>query len=136
MLSKKLKSKQRNYEVSTIRVYVQSAEENFARGVDHTDVLWGVVIIQIADIIEKYGISIADVTTGDFLVTEVDSERKLLDEINKFSPSEIICNEAMYMSGADLSDLKNRLGITISSLDSWYFDDNSCEKVLKEHFDF
>ena len=42
----------------------------------------------------EYGISIADVTTGDFFVTEVDTERKLLDELNKFSPSEIICNEA------------------------------------------
>ena len=33
--------------------------------------------------VDKYGISIADVTTGDFFVTEVDSERKLLDELNK-----------------------------------------------------
>ena len=44
-------------------------------------------IMCIVYAVDKYGISIADVTTGDFFVTEVDSERKLLDELNKFSPS-------------------------------------------------
>ena len=44
-----------------------------------------------------FGISSADISTGDYLVTEVRSERTLLDEIYKFSPSEIICNEAFYM---------------------------------------
>ena len=41
-------------------------------------------IVYLAD---KYGISLADVSTGDYYVTEVDSERKLIDEINKFAPS-------------------------------------------------
>ena len=62
---------------------------------------------------DRYGISIADVTTGDYYLTEVDTERKLLDEIHKFAPSEIICNEAFYMTGMDFEDLKHRLGIAI-----------------------
>ena len=82
----------------------------------------------------RYGISIADVTTGDFFVTELDSERKLLDELSKYMPSEIICNEAFFMSGIDLDDLRNRLGITIYSLDSWYFSDELATKTLLEHF--
>ena len=45
-----------------------------------------------------YGISAIDITTGDYYVTEVDNERKLLDEINKFAPSEIICNDSFYVS--------------------------------------
>lgn len=84
--------------------------------------------------VEKYGVSIADVTTGDFLVTEVDSERKLLDEINKFSPSEIICNEAFYMSGMDITEMKNRLHVAITSLDSWYFGDELAKETLLGHF--
>ena len=83
---------------------------------------------------EQYGLAVADVTTGDYFVTELDSARKLMDEIAKYAPSEIVCNESLYVSGIDLEDLKERLGITIYPLDSWYFDDNSCEKVLKEHF--
>ncbi len=84
--------------------------------------------------IDKYGISIADVTTGDFFVTEVDTERKLIDEINKFSPSEIICNEAFYMSGVDVSDMKERLRIAVTSLDAWYFGDDLAKETLLSHF--
>ena len=84
--------------------------------------------------VEKYGIAISDVTTGDFFVTEVDSERKLMDEINKFSPSEIICNEAFYMSGVDVIDMKERLRIAVTSLDSWYFGDDLAKETLLSHF--
>ena len=45
----------------------------------------------------KYGVSVADVTTGAYYVTELDSERKLLDEISKYMPSEIISNEAFFV---------------------------------------
>ena len=88
-------------------------------------------IVYMAD---RFGVSIADISTGDYLVTEVDSERKLFDEITKFAPSEIICNESFLVSGMDLEDLKNRLGISLSSLESWYFDDEMCKKTLMEHF--
>ena len=82
----------------------------------------------------SYGVSIADVTTGEYKVAEIETQEKLFDEIYKCMPSEIICNEAFYMSGMDLDDLKERLGITIYSLDAWYFDDEICERTLKDHF--
>lgn len=83
---------------------------------------------------EIFGISVADVTTGDYYVTEADSERTLLDEINKFDPTEIICNEAFHMSGFPIDEVKARLGITVYSLEPGYFDERSCQKILKEHF--
>ena len=82
----------------------------------------------------KTGISMADVTTGDYYLTEVDDIRKLQDEIHKYEPSEIICNEQFFVSGYDIEDLKNRLGITIYSLASHYFDEDSCRKNLMKHF--
>ena len=88
-------------------------------------------IVYIAD---RYGVSVADITTGDYFVTELEDSAKLMDEIYRFSPSEIICNEAFYMSGMDLDDMKDRLGITIYSLDAWYFDDEICRQKLLEHF--
>nr|WP_217935019.1 DNA mismatch repair protein MutS [Enterocloster clostridioformis] len=81
-----------------------------------------------------YGISTADISTGDFMVTEVDSERELFDEINKFSPSEIICNNALYMSGVDMDGLKNRYQVVITALDSRFFGEESCRRILMEHF--
>ena len=83
---------------------------------------------------DRYGVSTADVTTGDYYVTELETERKLLDEIHKFSPSEIICNEAFYMSGMDFEDLKHRLGIAVYDLDTWYFSDETAQNTLLSHF--
>ena len=83
---------------------------------------------------DRFGVSIADITTGECLVTEVDLQRKLLDEINKFMPAEIICNQAFLVCGVDVEDLKGRLSIALSALDDWYFDDSTCEQTLKEHF--
>ena len=91
-------------------------------------------IMCIAYIGDHYGISSADITTGDYYVTEVDSERKLLDEVNKYQPTEIICNEAFYISGIDIDDMKNRMGIVVYSLDAWYFSDETAQMTLKEHF--
>ena len=91
-------------------------------------------IMSIVYLADKYGVAICDVTTGDFFVTEVDSERKLLDEMNKYAPSEVICNEAFYMSGVDIEDMKNRLSIAVSSLDAWYFGDELAKETLLSHF--
>lgn len=81
-----------------------------------------------------FGIAIVDITTGDFFVTEVENNRALLDEIYKFMPSEIICNDAFLLTGIDIDDLKNRLNITVFQLESWYFDDDMCKKALTDHF--
>lgn len=91
-------------------------------------------LMSIVYIDEIFGISIVDITTGDYYVTEVNSRRALIDEINKFSPTEIICNNAFYMSGIDIEDMKCRLNISIFSLESWYFDDELCNRALTNHF--
>ena len=83
---------------------------------------------------DLFGISVVDVTTGEYRLTEVDGLGKLLDEINKFMPSELICNESFYISGVDVEDLKERLGISISSLAPHYFDQECCKKSLCRHF--
>ena len=88
-------------------------------------------IVYIAD---RYGVSVADVSTGEYFVTEITDGERLNDEIFRFSPSEIICNESFYMSGINLDRLKDKLGISVYALDSWYFNDDQCKEKLKEHF--
>ena len=91
-------------------------------------------IMSVAYISNRFGIAFADVTTGAFMVTEVEKLRNLLDELYKFSPAELICNEAFCMSGVDLEELRNRLHLSVSALDNWYFDDDFCQRTLKDHF--
>ncbi len=83
---------------------------------------------------KSFGVAVTDITTGEFLVTELSSIRALLDEIYKYAPSEIICNEAFYMSGVDLEALKGRVNFLATALDSRYFDEELCANTLKEHF--
>ena len=101
------------------------------QALDETKNNYIMCIVYIAD---RYGVAIADISTGDYFVTELPDSSRLMDEIYKFSPSEIICNEAVYMSGMDLDAMRDKLGITIYSLDSWYFDDAVCKDKLLEHF--
>ena len=82
----------------------------------------------------RIGVSIVDVTTGDFYMTEVEGLAKLQDEIYKYMPTEIICNDAFVMSGYDIKDLKGRLGMAVYTLEPWYFDDDGCRKCLMNHF--
>ena len=82
----------------------------------------------------RYGISIADVTTGDYFVTEMEKSQELLDEIYKFTPSEIIYNHAFCMSGTDLEHLENQIHFVVSALEDRYFNEENCQKILIEHF--
>ena len=91
-------------------------------------------LMAIVCMADRFGVSIADISTGDYLVTEVDGCRKLLDEITKFAPTEIICNDSFFVSGVDVEDLKNRLGIAVNALENWYFGDERCKKTLLDHF--
>lgn len=91
-------------------------------------------LMSIAYFEGKTGISTADVTTGDYYLTEVDDDRKLIDEINKYRPSEIVCNDALMVSGLDLEDLKSRLGITIYALEPHFYDEERCRRCLLKHF--
>ena len=102
-----------------------------AQALDETKNNYLMGIVYLGDL---FGVAAADISTGDFLVTEVQNERELWDEVHKFTPSEIICNEAFYMSGIDLDELKTRYHVTISSLDNRFFSDDSCRRILKEHY--
>ncbi|MBO6108885.1 MAG: DNA mismatch repair protein MutS [Eubacterium sp.] len=81
-----------------------------------------------------YGLSVCDVSTGEFHISFTSGDNSLLDEIGRYSPAEIICNDAFFRSGIDISDLKNRLNITISVLDPSFLSQDSCEHIIKSHF--
>ena len=82
----------------------------------------------------KSGIAVADVTTGEFYMTETEGDRKIYDEIVRYSPSEIICSDSFLLSSLDLGDIRDRLGIIVNTLGAHYFDEASAQKVLLEHF--
>ncbi len=82
----------------------------------------------------EFGIAFVDITTGDFRTTSIDDLGKLRDEIFKFTPAEIICNEAFLISGMDFAFLRDKLGIAVSTVPNYYFDDEEDIRLIKRQF--
>ncbi len=81
----------------------------------------------IMSIVKKglfFGIAVCDVSTGDFFATQIienNNFEKLLDEIARFIPSEIICNQMMFESEKEISRIKDRINVCISNLEEESF---------------
>ncbi len=91
-------------------------------------------LMSIAYFPGRIGVSVADISTGDYYLTELEDNSKLLDEISKYAPSEIICNDAFLVSGLSIEDMRNRLRIAVNVQEAHYFDEDGTKKLLKKHF--
>lgn len=88
---------------------------------------------------EHYGISFADITTGDFFTTEVDRFSKVMDDISKFAPVEILINEAVTEEEdgehmACLEQLHDKEHTMVSVMEDWYYESEMDERLIKEQF--
>ncbi len=81
-----------------------------------------------------FGISAADVSTGDYYLTEEKDQAKLFDEVNKYAPPELIVSESFLHSGFDFEGLKQRFKTSITMQPDAAFDEDSCRKFLMKHF--
>ena len=81
-----------------------------------------------------FGVSSVDITTGEFMTTTCGNEKDVLDELSRFSPAEIVCNQAFMISGIDTDDIKNRFGLIITELPDEVYDDGKATTLLEEHF--
>ena len=74
-----------------------------------------------------FGISVCDVSTGDFYaaqIKETNNFEKLLDEIARFMPAEIVVNDLFNNSLEEISKIKERFDIYISSLKDEFFSED------------
>ena len=78
-----------------------------------------------------FGIAICDISTGDFYTTEIKEENnysKLLDEISRYNPSELVVNKMMKNSSSELEHIKQRFNCFISEVDEFGADYQKIEK--------
>ena len=88
---------------------------------------------------KTFGLSFADITTGDFFTTEVETMAKVMDEISKFAPVEILVNEAVSLEeqgsiGVSLSALREKEHTMITVMEDWYYEYEMDERLIKEQF--
>ncbi len=74
-----------------------------------------------------FGVTVCDVTTGDFRTTEIKETNNfamLLDEISKYAPAELVVNPMMYDCSEEISKIRERFDIYITRLDENEFTDD------------
>ena len=81
-----------------------------------------------------FGISLVDITTGEFKTARVPSLSKLTDEINKYSPAEIIGNHSFMNCDLDFIYLREKMKISISEAPEHYFNQMLCEDAIMRQF--
>ena len=72
-----------------------------------------------------FGIAICDVSTGDFYASQIDETNnfeKLLDEISRYNPAEIIANDLLFNTKQEISKIKERFQSYISFLSDEKFE--------------
>lgn len=87
----------------------------------------------ISHIGKYFGISVTDLSTGVFKTCQIQTVEKVVDEINKFQPSEVL-----YQSGIeqieDIHAVCERLQVAHTEAPDYYFDIDTDEDTLKRHF--
>ncbi|HPD01455.1 MAG TPA: DNA mismatch repair protein MutS, partial [Acetivibrio sp.] len=84
-----------------------------------------------------YGIALVDLSTGDFLSTGItfgNTFNKLMDEIAKFSPSEIVVNGEFFHDEAICSAVKKRFNVYFSSMEDSFFEREFSLNKVKSYF--
>ena len=64
-----------------------------------------------------FGVAICDISTGDFYATEIKEDNnfaKLLDEISRYNPSELVINKMMDDSQTEMKQIKQRFNSFIT----------------------
>ena len=83
-----------------------------------------------------FGIATSDISTGEFYSSSIKENNNfslLLDEISRFNPAEIVINQMMSESSAEISEIRTRFpNIYISTCDESYFSEET--SIVKHKF--
>ena len=82
---------------------------------------------------KNYGISVTDLSTGVFKTCQIQQAEKVVDEINKFQPSEVL-----YQAGVEqveeIHTVCERLQVSHTEAPDYYFNLDTDEETLKRQF--
>ena len=91
-------------------------------------------LLSVVGLSGQYGLALADISTGVCMVCELADKERMVDEIRRTRPSEIICNKALLMSGTPVDALSELLHFSYTALEDRFFDDAACSSILCRHF--
>lgn len=82
-----------------------------------------------------YGLAFMDLTTGEFMVIELDNEQDLINEIFRLRPSECLLSHKFQDKHAELlKDLRQAHDFLVTAQEDWRFEHQSAHDFLVNHF--
>ncbi len=87
-------------------------------------------IMALYPALDNFGIAAVELSTGEFAATEVDSAQKLLNEISKFSPAEILIPESLKVN----QELTSMLKGFVNPYNDHFFTKSIATDNLLHHF--
>ncbi|MBE87677.1 MAG: DNA mismatch repair protein MutS, partial [Verrucomicrobiales bacterium] len=87
-------------------------------------------LIAVAVSGNRFGVAAIDLTTGDFKVTELESENAVIAELERLNPGEVIYPE----ESKRLAELIEPNVSVLNSYEGWVFAVETAEFTLKDHF--
>lgn len=84
---------------------------------------------------KSFGLSICDVSTGDFYCTSIhigNTFSKVLDEVAKYMPSEILVNDSLFDNQDLMKLLNNRIKSFVFKLNDQQINNNYVENFIKD----
>lgn len=91
-------------------------------------------IVSLSETADGYGIAVADISTGIFKTCKVKSIEKIIDELNKYQPSELVYKKSFDLSKGEIAFTIDKLNIAKTCVDDYYFDYDTCAGLIMSHF--
>ncbi len=92
-------------------------------------------ILSVNRVEDLIGVAVADVSTGEFLVTEFKEEDKFMDEMAKYQPAELLVNENIRnLESLNFDRITRLYPVYINSYDPYHYQYERCCETILRHF--
>ncbi|MBN1522554.1 MAG: DNA mismatch repair protein MutS, partial [Candidatus Aureabacteria bacterium] len=82
----------------------------------------------------NYGVAVADLSTGEFRVTEIKDKDSVKNELFRLSPAELLLPKTLAEDPYMKNFSEYKISTTVTALDDWIYEFNTCYRLLTEHF--
>ncbi len=83
---------------------------------------------------QEYGLALVDLSTGEFRITELESREKMLSELSRLEPAELLLSAGLKKNSELTLKIKQRTNAALSDIEDWNFDFTSAQDKLISHF--
>lgn len=83
---------------------------------------------------QEYGLAVADLSTGEFKVTQLNQEHRLLGELSRLAPAEVILSASLKADVKLVEKINLSINTMISNVDDWAFEFTVSYDKLIKHF--